>query len=40
MDFCLSVEIQEGLSYDQTLALTQAAERDLLATLKRVLDPS
>src|SRR6188474_2112771 len=27
MDFCLSIEIQEGLSYAQTLAMTQAAER-------------
>jgi F420-dependent oxidoreductase-like protein len=27
MEFCLSIEIQEGLSFTQTLALTQAAER-------------
>jgi F420-dependent oxidoreductase-like protein len=26
MQFCLSIEIQEGLSYDTTLALTRAAE--------------
>ncbi|HET8625912.1 MAG TPA: LLM class flavin-dependent oxidoreductase [Thermomicrobiales bacterium] len=26
MDFCLSIEIQEGLSYAETLALTRAAE--------------
>jgi F420-dependent oxidoreductase-like protein len=26
MDFCLSIEIQEGMSYDDTLAMTRAAE--------------
>jgi len=32
MDFCLSIEIQEGLSYAQTAALTQAAERSGFTT--------